>query len=119
VFVVTFVPTTGVGHQSLTIIIRYALILVSALDPDSIVRIHSHLSVFQIQTKAKLFAFFVYKTKKYPFGYFLLVPTTGVEPARPYGHIPLKDARLPIPPRGHSFCDSWCTVCPISVCNSS
>ena len=30
----------------------------------------------------------------------MCVPGTGVEPARPYGHIPLKDARLPIPPPG-------------------
>jgi hypothetical protein len=28
------------------------------------------------------------------------VTTTGVEPAHPYGHYPLKVARLPIPPRG-------------------
>jgi hypothetical protein len=28
------------------------------------------------------------------------VTTTGVEPAHPKGHYPLKVARLPIPPRG-------------------
>ena len=28
------------------------------------------------------------------------MPTTGVEPARPKEHYPLKVARLPIPPRG-------------------
>lgn len=28
------------------------------------------------------------------------VPTTGVEPARPFEHYPLKVACLPIPPRG-------------------
>lgn len=27
------------------------------------------------------------------------VGPTGVEPARPFGHMPLKHARLPIPPR--------------------
>lgn len=32
----------------------------------------------------------------------LFVPTTGVEPARPYEHYPLKVACLPIPPRGHT-----------------
>lgn len=31
---------------------------------------------------------------------FFSVPTTGVEPARPYEHYPLKVACLPIPPRG-------------------
>ncbi len=31
------------------------------------------------------------------------VGPTGVEPARPYGHMPLKHARLPIPPRAHSL----------------
>ena len=31
---------------------------------------------------------------------FSFVPTTGVEPARPYEHYPLKVACLPIPPRG-------------------
>ncbi len=60
-----------------------------------------HHSVFQLQTQAKLFAYFV-DTIKTPKGV-LIVSTTGVEPARPYGHIPLKDARLPIPPRGHLF----------------
>ena len=30
-----------------------------------------------------------------------LVGPTGVEPARPFGHMPLKHARLPIPPRAH------------------
>ncbi len=30
-----------------------------------------------------------------------LVPETGVEPARPYGHMTLNHARLPIPPFGH------------------
>ncbi len=30
------------------------------------------------------------------------VPTTGVEPARPFEHYPLKVACLPIPPRGRS-----------------
>ncbi len=30
-----------------------------------------------------------------------LVGPTGVEPARPCGHMPLKHARLPIPPRAH------------------
>ncbi len=30
------------------------------------------------------------------------VPTTGVEPARPCEHYPLKVACLPIPPRGHN-----------------
>src|SRR5437016_3912502 len=30
-----------------------------------------------------------------------LVRATGVEPARPCGHQPLKLARLPIPPRAH------------------
>ena len=29
------------------------------------------------------------------------VGPTGVEPARPCGHMPLKHARLPIPPRAH------------------
>ncbi len=29
-----------------------------------------------------------------------MVPRAGVEPARPYGHYPLKIARLPIPPPG-------------------
>ena len=31
------------------------------------------------------------------------VGPTGVEPARPYGHMPLKHARLPIPPRAQSL----------------
>ncbi len=31
---------------------------------------------------------------------FFTVTTTGVEPAHPKGHYPLKVARLPIPPRG-------------------
>jgi hypothetical protein len=71
-------------------------------------RSHS-LTSFRLSTpdKSKTVCFLRVQNQKYPFGYFLLVPTTGVEPARPYGHIPLKDARLPIPPRGHSFCDSW------------
>ncbi len=30
----------------------------------------------------------------------IFVPTTGVEPARPCEHYPLKVACLPIPPRG-------------------
>ncbi len=30
----------------------------------------------------------------------VFVPTTGVEPARPFEHYPLKVACLPIPPRG-------------------
>ena len=34
---------------------------------------------------------------------FLFVSTTGVEPAREYSHYPLKVARLPIPPRGHTI----------------
>ena len=29
-----------------------------------------------------------------------IVPGTGIEPARPKGHCPLKTARLPIPPPG-------------------
>tara|TARA_R110002049_G_scaffold231447_5_gene403856 strand:- start:1138 stop:1329 length:192 start_codon:yes stop_codon:yes gene_type:complete len=33
----------------------------------------------------------------------VIVPTTGVEPARSYKHYPLKVARLPIPPRGLTF----------------
>ena len=35
------------------------------------------------------------------FGELKLVRATGVEPARPCGHQPLKLARLPIPPRAH------------------
>ena len=31
----------------------------------------------------------------------VLVPRTGLEPARPQGHIPLKDTSLPISPPGH------------------
>ena len=32
---------------------------------------------------------------------YIEVPLTGVEPARPLRHTPLKRARLPIPPQGH------------------
>ena len=31
------------------------------------------------------------------------MPWTGIEPARPLGHTPLKRARLPIPPPGHNL----------------
>lgn len=33
-----------------------------------------------------------------PKHYLIFVHMTGLEPARPYGHIDLNDARLPIPP---------------------
>lgn len=32
-----------------------------------------------------------------------MVPKAGVEPARPFGHCPLKTARLPIPPLRQIF----------------
>ena len=36
----------------------------------------------------------------YQISYFAVVPETGLEPARPNGHKPLKLACLPIPPSG-------------------
>ncbi len=41
------------GHELLTIIIRYALILVSTLDPDSAVA-ERHASVFRISPRVTL-----------------------------------------------------------------
>ena len=41
------------------------------------------------------------------------MPTTGVEPARPKEHYPLKVARLPIPPRGPEI--SGTNITPFSL----
>ena len=55
----------GVGHESLSILFRFARNLLSVLDPDSTVA-EPHVSVFQLPTKAKLFAFSVSANKNRP-----------------------------------------------------
>ena len=59
---------SGIGHELLSIIFRFAQILLSTLDPDSLVRhSSSHRSVFQFCTKAKQFAFLATFTKRNTF----------------------------------------------------
>ena len=90
--------TTGVGHKSLSIFVRFAPNLQSVFDPDSTVR---KLTCLRLSTPdaSKEICLLRGHTKT-PWGYFY-VSTTGVEPARANAHYPLKVARLPISPRGH------------------
>ena len=39
-----------------------------------------------------------------------VVPSAGLEPARPYGHLILSQARLPISPRGILFENQYITL---------
>jgi hypothetical protein len=59
------VEMAGVGHESLNILNRFAHNLLSVLDPDSTVA-EPHVSVFQLPTKAKLFAFSISTNKNRP-----------------------------------------------------
>lgn len=54
----------GIGHELLSIIIRYALILLSTLDPSSLAS--GIAALFDSRTKAKKFAFLAAHNTKDP-----------------------------------------------------